>query len=154
MEIVVKRVARKSLYTISHFTIDGQYIGDIIEDKDRGLKQSMKLSEILELKVKDKTAIPAGRYQVTLKVRSPKFGSKAYYNNYCKGYLPRLLNVPGFDGILMHRGVDQNSSSGCLILGKNTVIGKVTDSKEIFEKAYKLMKKASDKGEEIWITIS
>jgi hypothetical protein len=42
--------------------------------------------------------------------------------------LPRLLNVPGFDGILIHRGNTENDSSGCIIVGENKVVGKVINS--------------------------
>jgi len=153
MEIKVQRIARKTLYTISRLFIDGIRIGDVIEDRDRGLTQSMSLDEIKRIKVMHQTAIPTGRYEVTLHICSPTFSKKAYYKQFCNGYLPRLLDVPGFDGILMHRGVDQNSSSGCLILGRNTVVGKVTDSQLIFERAYRLMKAASDRNEKIYLTI-
>lgn len=106
MNVLVKRIAKKSLYTIGHVYVNGEYVCDSIEDKDRGLKDSMSLTEIKKIKIKDKTAIPTGTYELTLAVKSPKFSLKAYYANYCKGYLPRLKNVKGFDGILMHRGTD------------------------------------------------
>lgn len=139
-KIYLHRAARKAAYTIGHLYIDGQYVCDTIEDKDRGLKQSMPVKDILAKKVKSETAIPTGTYNVTLNVVSPKFVQKAYYKQYCGGRLPRLLNVPGFDGILMHRGSDQNSSAGCIILGFNKVVGKVINSQEAFEKVYSALK--------------
>jgi len=51
--------------------------------------------------------------------------------------VPRLLNIPGFDGVLMHVGTDENSSSGCIIVGKNKIVGKVLESKDTFIKLYK-----------------
>lgn len=42
--------------------------------------------------------------------------------------MPRLLNVKGFDGILIHKGSTANNSAGCIIVGKNTVVGGVTNS--------------------------
>lgn len=153
MEILLKRIAKKSLYTIGRIYIDGKYVCDSIEDKDRGLTQTTPLAKIKMIKVVSQTAIPTGKYTVTLKVQSPRFVQKAYYKNQCNGYLPRILNVPGFDGILMHRGTDQDSSSGCIILGYNTVVGKVTNSQKAYETVYALLKKASDKGESITITI-
>lgn len=83
----------------------------------------------------------------------PTFVKKAFYKNYCNGYVPRLLDVPGFDGILMHCGATQNSSSGCLILGYNTVVGRVTESETAYKTVYSNLKAASDRGEEITITI-
>ena len=105
----------------------------------------MPLDTIKRIKVKRQTAIPRGRYRVRIDIQSPKFSAKAYYYSFCKGYLPRLMDVPGFDGILMHKGVNQNSSAGCIILGYNTVVGAVTSSQAAFEKVYKILKTATDK---------
>lgn len=153
MEILLKRIAKRPQYTIGRIYVDGKYICDSIEDKDRGLTDNMTMSAIKKIKVKDQTAIPSGKYQVTINVKSPRFSTKDYYKKYCDGYLPRLLNVKGFDGILMHRGTDQNSSSGCIIVGYNTIVGKVTDSQKAFETLYPLLKSASSKKEKITITI-
>lgn len=153
MEIFVKRIAKKADYTIGKVYINGIYLCDSIEDKDRGLKQSMSLSEIRNVKIPKQTAIPSGNYEVTLNVKSPTFSQKQFYKNYCDGRVPRLLNVPGFDGILMHCGSTQNSSAGCIILGYNTVVGRVTNSETAFKIFYSNLKVASDKGERITITI-
>jgi hypothetical protein len=67
--------------------------------------------------------------------------------------MPRLDNVPGFSGILIHPGNTALDSSGCLLVGKNTQVGKITDSKNTFAKLYKKMKAAYDKKEKITITI-
>lgn len=153
MEIVVKRIAKKPDYTIGRVYVNGVYLCDSIEDKDRGLKQSMTLGEIRKIKVAKQTAIPSGNYELTLHVKSPTFSQKAFYKNYCDGYVPRILNVPGFDGILMHCGSTQNSSAGCIILGYNTVVGRVTNSETAYKIFYSNLKAASDKGERITITI-
>lgn len=153
MKITVKRIAKKQNYTIGRVYIDGQYICDSIEDKDRGLTDDMSLDQIKKIKVKDQTAIPSGTYTLTMDVYSPSFGKREYYKTYCNGKLPRILNVKGFDGILLHRGTDQNSSSGCIILGYNTVVGKVTNSQKAFEAVYTKLKEASSKKEKIAITI-
>lgn len=153
MEIFVKRIAKKADYTIGKVYINGVYLCDSIEDKDRGLKQSMSLGEIRNIKIPKQTAIPSGNYEVTLNVKSPAFSQKQFYKNYCDGRVPRLLNVPGFDGILMHCGSTQNSSAGCIILGYNTIVGRVTNSETAFKIFYSNLKAASDKGERITITI-
>lgn len=153
MKVTLKRIAKKDKYTIGKVYIDDQYICDSIEDKDRGLTDSMSLDQIKKIKVKDQTAIPSGTYDITMNVQSPSFVKKQYYKQYCNGKLPRILNVKGFDGILLHRGTDQNSSSGCIILGYNTIVGKVTNSQKAFEIVYTKLKAASNKGEKITITI-
>lgn len=142
------------LYSIGHlYDADGKYICDTIEDTDRGLTQGMKVEDILKVKVKSKTAIPRGRYRVTLDVVSPKFSLKPYYKNFCGGKVPRLLDVPGFDGILIHKGVSERSSAGCIIVGYNTVKGMVTNSQSAFEKVYRILKGYWDKGEKIYIEV-
>lgn len=150
MEVLVKRIAKKDKYTIGKVYIDGKYLCDSIEDKDRGLDQSMDITEIQKIKVKHQTAIPTGTYRLTINVQSPSFSKKTYYMNFCKGYVPRILNVPGFDGILLHKGNTQDDSSGCIILGYNKVVGKVIDSQKAFESFYNILKKTSEK---IMITI-
>ena len=147
MIITLKRIAMKKgkAWQIGHLYVDGVYVCDTIEDIDRGLTQGMPLEQIKKIKVKSETAIPRGRYRVRIDIVSPKFSAKPYYWNYCKGKLPRVMDVPGLDGILVHKGVSHRSSAGCIIVGYNTVVGHVTKSQEAFEKLYTLLKSAKDK---------
>lgn len=137
MKITVDRKYKKELYTISNLYVDGTWISNVIEDTDRGLKQTDSVASIKAKKVYAKTAIPSGTYKVTLDFTSPKFSKKEYYKKFCNGKVPRLCNVPGFDGILIHKGSTEKDSAGCLIVGYNTAKGKVTNSQEAFEKLYK-----------------
>lgn len=121
-------------YTISHIYVNGEYVCDAVEDYDRGLDQGMTLAEIRKRKVYKQTAIPTGTYELTMDIISPKFSQMTYYKNFCKGRMPRLLNVKGYDGILIHCGSNANSSAGCVIVGLNTVKGCVTNSKAVWEK--------------------
>ena len=75
MEILLKRIAKKPNYTIGKLYIDGKYFCDTLEDKDRGLLQSMTENEILKIKVKDQTAIPTGKYKIDMNTVSPRFGN-------------------------------------------------------------------------------
>lgn len=153
MELTLRRIAKRDTYTIGKLYINGVYFCDTIEDKDRGLTQSTSLDEIKKKKVYSKTAIPTGTYEVTMGVYSNTFGKKAFYKQLCKGYVPRLKNVPGFEGILIHVGNTADDSAGCILVGKNTVVGKVLDSKNTFTKLYAKLKEVSNKGEQIKITI-
>lgn len=117
MHILVKRIAKRDTYTIGKMYIDNKYFCDVLEDTDRGLTQDMPLSLIKSKKIPGKTAIPTGTYKVIVN-QSPKF----------KRLLPRLLNVPGFDGILIHRGNSDQDSSGCLLIGENKVKGRLINS--------------------------
>lgn len=146
MEIKIKRVAKKADYTIGHLYVDGQYVCDTIEDTDRGLSQQMPLEEIQRIKVKDRTAIPTGQYRVSLDVRSPKYSNFARYPwaRAINGCVPRLLNVAGYEGILIHVGNTAADTSGCIIVGENKVVGKVINSTATFNKLYAMMAKTKD----------
>ena len=149
MELKLKRIARRETYTIGKLYIDGVYFCDTIEDKDRGLSQSLPLAENIARKKYAETAIPTGRYFVTLCVQSQKFKRYKQYE-FCSGYLPRLMNVPAFDGVLIHIGNTAKDSAGCILVGKNKVVGKVINSTETFLKLYEIL---SCTKENIWITI-
>ena len=149
------RIFTCATYTIGKLYADGDYVCDCIEDTDRGLTSDMPLEEILQRKVARLTAIPSGTYAVTMNVQSPKFAQYAYYKKYCKGYLPRLIGVPGFEGILIHCGSSAASSAGCLIVGYNTHKGRVTDSRKAWEKLMRrYLMPAKMLGKKITITIT
>lgn len=152
MEIVVKRLYPKENYTIGKLYVDGVYECDTLEDKVRDLNKDGDLNDEGEGKVYGKTAIPYGRYEVTLKVMSPKYSHRSSYL-WCGGYLPRLLDVPHFDGILLHGGNSADDSCGCLLVGENKVKGRLVNSMATLKRLYPKLKKASDRGEDIWITI-
>lgn len=143
-ELTLRRIAKRTNYTIGRLYLDGTYICDTIEDTDRALRQTDSLEQIKRVKIVGKTAIPNGTYDVTMDIVSPKFDKKYYYHTYCKGKLPRLLKVPGFEGILIHRGVDETSTEGCIIVGYNKKVGQVLYSKQAFEKLYSLLKGKND----------
>lgn len=138
MKLLLKRIAKKNLYTIGKLYIDGKYFADTIEDKDRGLKQTMPLEEITSIKVKNETAIPTGTYSVNMNIVSPKFKDRTWAKPY-NGKIPRLINVPGFDGVLIHPGTDQNSTSGCIIVGQNKVVGRVINSQVTFKRLMSIL---------------
>lgn len=153
MKIRVERRWPKATYTIGRFYIDGILYCNTLEDADRWLKQTDSLDYIKSRKVVNETAIPKGTYKVAMNVTSPKYSASSWYWSLCRGKVPRLLDVPGFEGILIHTGNNPLQTSGCLLVGKNTKVGQLTESKETFKKIYKLMKAAYDKGEEITIEI-
>ena len=159
MKLLLKRIAKKDKYTIGRLYMQDKQnkqwvkLCDTIEDKDRGLDQSMSEANITHIKVKHQTAIPTGTYKIVMNIVSGTFVKKQKYKDFCGGKLPRLSYVKGFSGILMHAGIDQDSSSGCIILGENKVVGKVINSWETFKRVYNLLKAASDRGEAITLTV-
>lgn len=142
MNLKLLRKYKKETYTIGELYINGKFFCSTLEDKDRGLAQTMPLDIIRSKKVAGETAIPSGNYKVIVNM-SPKF----------KRILPRLLNVPGFDGILIHRGNSDKDSSGCILVGENKVVGKVINSTGYELKLVKLLSEIQARKEPIDITI-
>jgi len=130
MKLKLIRIAKKGGYTIGKLYMDDVFFCDTLEDKDRGLTSEMTTEEIAKIKVKHETAIPTGTYNVIVNV-SPRF----------KRELPRLLNIKGFDGILIHRGNTAKDTSGCILVGENKEVGKVINSTEYELRLVKLLKK-------------
>jgi hypothetical protein len=149
MELVLKRIARRETYTIGRLYIDGILFCDTLEDTDRGLRQDMPLPVLRAKKRKGVTAIPTGRYRVTLGVKSPKYSTRKQYE-FCQGYVPRLINVPCYDGILIHIGNYPKDTEGCILVGKNTKVGSVLESAKTFRELYGILKDAKDS---IYITV-
>ncbi len=122
MELLIERLYKKDTYTIGKLYIDGVYFCDTLEDKDRGLDDSMSLEDVLANKVYGETAIPYGTYQAEVSY-SPKF----------KRDLLLIKNVKGFEGIRVHSGNLASDSMGCVLLGKNTHVGMLSESKKTLE---------------------
>ena len=128
MRIELVRIAFNSTYTIGKLYVDGKYFCDVLEDVDRGLDSSMTESEILEKKVKGQTAIPTGHYVINI-TYSPKY----------KRMMPLLLDVKGFSGIRIHSGNTAKDTEGCLIVGKNKKVGMVLESRDTYQRLFKMM---------------
>lgn len=143
MKLELKRIAKKDKYTIGHLYINNKYFCDTLEDPDRGLTSTMNLTEIKAKKIKGDTAIPMGTYKMTLDVVSPKYSnfSKYPYVKFCGGKMPRLLNIPGYEGVLIHAGNTQKDTEGCLLVGENKVVGKVINSQVTWKKLYEILQK-------------
>ena len=145
MRLLLERKWKKETYTIGLLYVDGQLLCNTIEDKDRHLTSSMPLSKIKEIKVAAKTAIPTGTY---------KYSLKPWYIQNCHGArVPRLVNVPGYSGVLIHTGNTAKDSEGCTLVGKNDTVGMVTNSRYWFLQLYNKMYAAYKRGENIDIVI-
>lgn len=154
MRLTLKRTYNNAKYCIGHLYIDGKYFCDTLEDCDRGLDQKMTLKEIINRKLKGITAIPTGIYAISLNTVSPKYSKKKFFMDLCKGKMPRLLNVPGYDGILIHPGRKPEHTDGCLLVGYNKVKGGLVDSTDAFVKLYTILAKAKENHEGLYIEIT
>ena len=153
MNIIIDRKWKKPEYTIGNMYIDDVFFSNTLEDTDRGLYNHMPLSYIKSVKIDNMTAIPYGTYTIDMDTVSSKYSSIKFYKDLCDGKLPRLCNVNGFDGILIHCGNTTKDTSGCILVGKNSIKGGITDSRNTFKKLYNILYSAHSKGDIITLTI-
>lgn len=146
MNLELKRIFKGKDYTIGRLFIDGKYFCDTLEDPVRQLDSA-------DDKIYSKTAIPAGKYKVSMGIVSPKYSIRKSYN-WCGGRLPRLLDVPFFEGILIHSGNTPDHTAGCILVGENKVKGQVINSMNTLKNLWVKLNVADEVGEEIWIDIS
>ena len=142
MKIRLHRKWLKKGYSIGNLYINGTFITNTLEDEDRGLQEFNPLEEIKKKKIKGETAIPVGTYQVTW-TYSPRF----------KKMLPLLNGVPGYEGIRIHSGNKAKDTEGCILCGKNTEVGTVTNSRYWTNKVCAMIEKAYKDKEQVTITI-
>ena len=134
MKLLIKLIAFKDTYTIGHLYIDHengniQYFADTLGDKYRDLS--------VEPKVPKLTHIPCGTYKVHL-FFSPKH----------QFLVPLLQDVPQFSMIEIHPGNTPADTDGCILVGKNTIKGQLTSSKNTFKC---LMDCLQDSGQKEWL---
>ena len=153
MRLTLRRIAKRETYTIGRLYVDGIYVCDTVEDKDRGLKSHHPLEQIKKVKVYGETAIPMGTYTIDMDRVSPKFSSRSWAKPY-SGKIPRLRSVPGFEGVLIHPGNTADDCLGCILVGINDKVGRVSDSQRTFKKLMDdYLVPAYERGETITITI-
>lgn len=152
MELRIERISVQTDYTIGRLLVDGVYFCDTMEPTDRGLVGTMTAEEVRAVKRMGLTAIPVGRYRVTLAVKSPKMSAKVTYR-FCDGRLPRLVNVPGYEGILIHIGNFPRDTQGCILVGRNVERGKLLYSTQMFRRLYEVLQAAVGRGEDVWVEV-
>ena len=139
-------------YTIGSLLVDGVKFCDTLEPTDRGLHCGMTGKEIKAAKVAGKTAIPKGIYTVNMNTVSPRFKARSWARPF-GGIVPRLEAVPGFLGVLIHPGNSADDTDGCILVGRNTIVGGLADSAKTYMKLMSLLIAARDRGEAVTIEI-
>lgn len=115
--------------------VDGVFECYTLEDKDRFLESG-------GTKEYGKTAIPLGEYEVVID-----------FSNRFKTELPRLLNVPQFEGIRIHPGNTHEDTHGCILVGSTRSGDSVLNSRTTFRKLMTRMESAYARGETISIMV-
>lgn len=141
MKLRLERLWPKAEYTVGRLYIDGELFCNTLEDRVADVNRNGEIDGT-ERKVPGKTAIPYGTYKIFYGW-SPRFGRN----------LPRLLNVTAFDGILIHPGNTAEDSAGCILVGRNTEVGRLTQSRLYSDELNKRIDIAQRRGEPITIEI-
>ena len=97
--------------------LGGHYLCDTLEPTSRGLSSATSLQSIRVIKRLGRTAIPVGVYRLILGY-SPRFSPRPFYRAYGRGLVPRLQNVSGFEGVLIHCGNTVVDTCGCILVGR------------------------------------
>lgn len=113
---------------------------DTLEPPRRNLLNGEKWDK--RLKVKGMTAIPEGRYLMRF-TYSPKFGKRLF----------QLMDVPLFDGIRIHSGNSVKDTQGCILVGNNTKVGRLENSRAVLFKLEMMLKGFQGPDDLVFITI-
>lgn len=102
MNLKLLRARKLPTRTIGQLYIDDEFFCFTLEDVVREVEGQ----PVEKWKVFGETAIPVGRYKVSLET-SPRFGPDTI----------TLNGVRGFSGVRMHSGNTEADTEGCLIVG-------------------------------------
>lgn len=93
-------------------------------------------------KVMHETAIPVGRYRVTI-TKSRRFGVM----------LPLLLDVPEFTGIRIHAGNTAEDTSGCVLVGLSRSHDSILSSRLALAALQPQIAGAIVRGQQVWVDV-
>lgn len=123
--------------TIGKLFIDGVFECYTLEDTDRHLENRP------EAKLPHITAIPRGTY--TLEYR---------YSPHFKAYTPHLLDVPGYEYVLIHWGNYAKDTDGCILVGQTKGIDFIGHSRDEFAVLMRKLSPAFALGDEITLEVA
>lgn len=144
MEITVKRTEHENSTTGAFFINDVLQCVSL-EDKCRGENQP---------KIYGETAIPYGRYRVTLRKEGSIYWD--YKTRFADIKNERgtlwVRDIPGFEYVLIHVGNYLKDTLGCLLVGSRIVSDtEIAESTKAYKKIYPIIAGALERGEEVYI---
>lgn len=118
MKLLLERTVFSDVSTIGTLSVDGAFFCYTLEDTDRHL-------ECGGTKEYGATAIPRGTYEVIID-----------WSNRFKRELPRLVDVPQFEGVRIHPGNRPEDTEGCVLVGSSYGVDYVYNSRAVFDKLF------------------
>lgn len=141
MKLLVQRYKSTPTATLGRLLIDGVFECYTLEDEFRAVK------------VRGETRIPAGTYKIALRTEGETHSKYSQrFPDFHKGML-HVLNVPGFQWILIHIGNTEKDTEGCLLVGSKVDENAMTlsHSTVAYRKMYPKVAKALAEGD-VFIT--
>lgn len=114
MNIIIKRK-----YYCNDYIIGDVYLNNCYTPVCNSLEPSLSVKH---------PAIPEGVYPIELR-----------YSHKFKRYMPFLSGVSGRVGIMLHPGNTSKDTLGCILLGRNTIKGSLTDSRVTFNSVFDVL---------------
>ena len=118
--------------TMGKMFVDGKWVCDTLERASAGTNKFTSVEKILLLKSKGFKAIGEGSYKLNLDL-SDRFSNKEFYKG-LGGLLPHILGVKGFEGVRIHCGNSIKDTEGCILVGKKTTEGWITESRQTYKR--------------------
>ncbi len=139
MILELKRYKLTNESTIGRLYVDGIFQCYTLEDRYRPGQP----------KVAGETCIPCGTYEIVIN-ESPRFSKIAGH----PVFMPRLLDVLGFLGILIHVGNRKEDTDGCILVGNTVGTDVIGESKLAYAALFSKLQDALGRGEKISIKVT
>ena len=124
--------------TLSRVSVNGKFVCDMLED----ILRERPGQPVVSWKVKGKTAIPAGVYELTLET-SKRFGPNTLTVN----------NVEGYEGVRCHGGNHAIDTEGCLLFGIRYGETSISESQRMLKVMKSITWEYFSKGLKVFIDI-
>lgn len=135
MKLKLVRAESVENTTFGRLYVNGVFQCYTLEDQDRRLEDGGK-------KEYGKTAIPRGEYKIVID-----------YSQRFKQEMPRLLDVPQFEGVRIHPGNTHIDTHGCILVGTTYSGTRLLNSRVAYKSLLSRLDVAYTKGEEITIEV-
>jgi hypothetical protein len=137
MQLHLHRYLFRATFTLGHLSAGGHELCATLEPKRRDLAGGAP-------KIDGLTAIPEGTYPIVI-APSGRFHR----------WLPALVGVPRFKGILIHAGNYPSDTRGCILVGElDPAQPRLLNSCRTLSRLQHLISQVLDRGEKVEIEIS
>lgn len=131
----VIRHGEKEAHTPGKVYASGLFFCFSCEDEDRFLEKG-------GVKIKGKTAIPRGVYELVLS-----------FSHRFQKVLPEVLCVKDYSGVRCHGGNEAEDSEGCPLLGQVRTSTGVAKCADTVQRMIKMIESATDQGRRVFLEV-